>query len=212
MSPKAFVLLFIAAVILLSVYIPVKNVFYPVFAATVNSSAVNDATKRINEIIKAYLDENSVRYDTVAKFISSAGQNVSAIQIDTAVLNRIKSEITAEVAQYFSGVRTMRADVPLGALFGSTPFSEKGPALPLFVTYTVTAESRTDNLFVTSGINQTQHRIQLIISANTQVFLFGQSQSVPLETQFTIAETVIIGQIPEIYAGADDELWPNLVG
>lgn len=183
----------------------------PVVESVAISSAVNQATNDINSTVASYLKNNTIMYDTVAKITTDTSSQVSSIQINSNVLNQIKTGVTANIASMFSQLKSLQLKIPLTAIFGSAPFSGIGSGIPLYISYTVTAQSNIENIFITRGINQTQHRIMLCVEAEVEVFLYGKSKTIPLQTQITIAETIIVGNIPDIYAGAEDELWPNLI-
>ena len=183
----------------------------PIVLVFAQTTAVNHATKAVNKTVEEYLNSMQLHYSDVAEVQTDAAGEVVAIRIDSVVLNRIKTGVTATIADAFAEIQTIHPGIPLGTLSGSNFFTGKGPEIPFSVSYSATAESELNNLFVTQGINQTQHRIVLQIITTVRVLSWGKSNITEIKTQVTIAETVIVGSIPEIYAGAEDELWPNLV-
>ena len=53
------------------------------------------------------------------------------------------------------------------------------------------------NSFTTAGYNQTLHRMMLLVSAKVYVFLPGNEGVTNVKTEFCIAETVIVGAVPD---------------
>lgn len=165
----------------------------------------------MNETVRNYLFTQNLNYSDIAAVQTDENGYVTAIKIDSAILNQLKTGVTAEIAELFSDVQTVDMKVPVGTLSGSNLLAGKGFDVPFFVSYSASAQGELTNLFVTRGINQTQHQIILQISATVRVLTFGKTDTADITTQITVAETVIVGIIPEIYAGAEDEIWPNLV-
>ena len=64
--------------------------------------------------------------------------------------------------------------------------------------------------FQSAGINQTLHRILVQIKVDISAIIPGYTASGTIDTQFVIAETVIVGNVPEAYthviSGNDDVL------
>lgn len=61
--------------------------------------------------------------------------------------------------------------------------------------------------FEDAGINQTRHKIYLILNASVRILLGNASQTVEISSQVLISDTVIVGEVPEgYYQGAHDEL------
>lgn len=201
------ILMFLCFLLLFSI----TKTAMPIVAVFARTTAVNHATKAVNKTVEAYLGTLNLHYADIAELQTDANGEVVAIRIDSMVLNQIKTGVTAKIAEVFADIQTIHPGIPIGTLTGSNFFTGKGAEMPFSVSYSATAESELSNLFVTRGINQTQHQIVLQITANVNVLSWGKRNTSEIKTQITIAETVIVGLIPEIYAGAEDEIWPNLV-
>ena len=183
----------------------------PIVVVAAQTTAVNHATTAINETVEEYLNALQIKYSDIAQLQTDSDGNVVAVRIDSIALNKIKTGVTGKIAEVFTDVKTTQLKLPIGTLTGSYFLSGKGFKIPFAVSYSATAVSELNNLFVTRGINQTQHRIVLQIAAEINMIALGKTKTLESKTQLTIAETVIVGLIPEIYAGAEDELWPNLI-
>jgi hypothetical protein len=60
------------------------------------------------------------------------------------------------------------------------------------------------NQFSAAGINQTRHQIMMDISVDISILLPGYSVGTQVGTQVSIAETVIVGAVPDSYFHMDD--------
>ena len=54
-----------------------------------------------------------------------------------------------------------------------------------------------------AGINQTKHRINLNTQVNVAAIIPGYPVNTNIKTNLTIAETVIVGEVPKVYAAAE---------
>ena len=62
-----------------------------------------------------------------------------------------------------------------------------------------TVQAEFESEFSEAGVNQTRHRIWLHLSIPATVLLAGSAIEVPLDTELCVAETVIVGQVPNTY-------------
>ena len=62
---------------------------------------------------------------------------------------------------------------------------------------TVSAEFRSD--FSQAGVNQTLHRIELEVAVPVTLILPGGQTELTVETGLLVAETVIVGAVPDTY-------------
>jgi hypothetical protein len=73
-------------------------------------------------------------------------------------------------------------------------------------------QSAFDTEFSSSGINQTLYRVKLRLTASVQIVMPGVYQAVSVTSEAAIAESVIVGEVPQVYtdvANTDDML--NLI-
>jgi hypothetical protein len=53
--------------------------------------------------------------------------------------------------------------------------------------------------FSQAGINQTLHQVTMEVSIDVAVLVLGQTASFTMTSQVVVAETVIVGQVPETF-------------
>lgn len=58
--------------------------------------------------------------------------------------------------------------------------------------------------FAAAGINQTRHKIVLVINTEVIIILPTASASVTVSTQITVSETIIVGTVPNNYVNVDE--------
>lgn len=89
--------------------------------------------------------------------------------------------------------------IPIGSLTGSALLAGRGPRISVRMESVGTSSAWFENEFVTGGINQTNHRIILHIEVSVAILLPGVTTTTKVNNAVTVAETVIVGSVPETY-------------
>ena len=58
--------------------------------------------------------------------------------------------------------------------------------------------SEFENVFVSAGVNQTQHSVMLHLKTSVVSVLSGRRVTFDVNTSFCVAQTVIVGSVPEV--------------
>lgn len=202
-----FIAVFAAAIVLLEVKIR------PVLATIAESRAKNIAIEAVNDAVWQVLSDDNINYNSLVSFTYTQDTTVNAVLVDSVKLNTVCAEIRSRITDYFSNLSERTIDIPIGSLTGVDLLAGKGPSVNIGITLSGSAQTEVINDFETAGINQTRH--QIILKVKTKIYIIMQSGNITTETEnsIIIAETVIVGEVPEIYSdGSNDELWQNLVG
>ena len=66
--------------------------------------------------------------------------------------------------------------------------------------------------FVSSGINQTLYRVNLLLTASVRLVMPGVSEIISVRAEAAIAESIIVGDVPQVYTNvASEEDMLNLI-
>ena len=68
----------------------------------------------------------------------------------------------------------------------------------------VHGEFHTD--FQTAGINQTRHRVTLVLTAQVQLVVPTGAKKVEVSTQVAMAESIIVGDVPDTFTDVGDDM------
>ncbi|WP_243096834.1 sporulation protein YunB [Thermohalobacter berrensis] len=172
-------------------------------ARMIATQAINDAVKvKINEDIK-YKDLIFVKYDNEGK--------VTMMQANTVMMNSIASEVALGVQENMRQIATSSIKVPLGNAFNSQLLAQVGPKISIKIVPkgTVTVDFTTE--FEESGINQTRHKVYLTIITDVRIIVPLASDTIRIATNVPVAETVIVGDVPESYINVPEEDFLNVV-
>lgn len=185
-------LLFLAVTMLLLYNLQIIPVLEP-FAEAQTSTLV---TSKVQQIIKKTV--NGTAQNFVELKYDEYG-NVVSLTTNTILLSILNADIIENVAKELSKNEKLTVEIPIGNLSGGAFLTGRGPdiSIPLSVSPKITC--KIENEFYESGINQTLHRIVANISVDTYIFIPIATKKIEVDTSFCIAETVIVGKVPDAY-------------
>lgn len=142
---------------------------------------------------------NDFKYEKLMDIKYNENGKVSTISANTTELNKLSSKIVNEVQEKISKIEDTTVQIPMGKLFGWSIFSGYGPriTIKLVPTGNVTAVFKTE--FGAQGINQTKHTVYIEINTFVTIVAPFTSDVIESKNILTVAETIIIGDIPETY-------------
>lgn len=202
-SKKVFYKIFVGIMAFLIIIVLIDAKVRPLIRTIAASQASNLATIAINDSINEIMEENSVTYDDLVTIDHDEQGRVTSVKTDIIKINRLKAAISTRTSQKISQIQNRRIDIPVGSFFGSELLAGRGPRIKIYINLSGNAETQITNKFVSAGINQTIHRIMLDITANIYVVVPGTTSSTQVKTSVCIAETVIVGVVPDTYANLD---------
>jgi len=156
------------------------------------------AVQVINEAIISELTYK-IKYEDLFITKTDNENRITMLQANTMYMNRIASETALNIQEKLRQMGTKKVGIPLGSILGSEVFANYGPRLNIGILPmgTVVIDFITD--FEQAGINQTRHKIYLAVNTQVRVVLPLASDVVPVGTRIPIAETIIVGEIPQSY-------------
>ena len=164
------------------------------------------AVKVLNQSAEELLASGGVTYDSLMKVVTDGQEQVRLIQANTPEMNRLASKVSLLAQEKLLEKGDQAVKVPLGSAFGMTLFAGAGPKLSVRVlpVGSVHAEFHTD--FQTAGINQTRHRVSLVLTAQVQLVLPTGSKRVEVSTQVAMAESIIVGEVPDTFTDVGNDM------
>lgn len=185
----------IFATIFVLLDIPIR----PVVRENAKYIVKNEVTLMINECVADYLQENNIAYTDLITLSLNDKKEVTAVGTNTIAVNKLKTEITNAIANELKNSRGEKIRVSLGNLFDSYVLDYIGIEFQVKLTDYGFIETDILSSFKSSGINQTIHRINLKIKVEINVNIGTLYQTETVETEILLAETVLLGNVPEFY-------------
>lgn len=156
------------------------------------------ATERINTAVTSVLSECTADYSDIVKISYGTDNSITGISTDAVKLNLFKSKITEAIDNAFEDKERTEIRIPLGSATGISLFSGAGPQIKVKVGCSASTASDFDNVFTQAGINQTRHSVMLNIKTTVVVSLSRSRITENVETSLCVAQTVIVGSVPEV--------------
>lgn len=145
------------------------------------------------------LDSGNIQYSDLIRFEKDQQGKIAALQSNIAEFNRLQAFITQDVLRRLSEAGETQLSIPLGTLFGSALLAGRGPSIRVRMQTVGNCTAYFENRFTDAGINQTTHSILLYIDVSVSILLPGFRTHTVVSNAFSVAETVIVGAVPESY-------------
>lgn len=154
-------------------------------------------THKINRALINEISNSKVRYEDIATILNNEDGTPATIRLDTVTINNIALSYSELI---LDSIKLSDRDfgVPLGSLSGSYLFSGKGPDVTVQIIPLGTVDYDIRSELLSSGINQTLHRISIMFSGNISCAIpFADCKS-GIRAEIILTETIIVGKVPEI--------------
>lgn len=199
----------IVFVVLAGMFVLCAVLWYRSITSTILSAVEEFLRSRTAEAVNEAIFEtlaDEVRYDDLVEVVRNSAGDIRALTANAYEINRI-----ARDAAYLSQKKIQQKSeagvtIPLGALFGIDALVGVGPGVMISMIPVAVVSSRFTADFDSAGINQTRHSIYLEVESDLSVVLPGRTNRFTVTTQVLIAESVLIGDVPETY------LYANIFG
>ena len=174
----------------------------PVIMDTVEIRSRSLATRAMNSSI-ADVVMNSIIYDDLVNIVSDEFGNISMIQANSLEINNLSKDLAQACEERIEEYGKVGVAIPLGTFTGIPLLVGVGPRIKVKMTPIGSVICKFISSFESAGINQTVHKIYVKISANVGVVMPLSSRTFNAEQQVLISESVIVGQVPEVYLYSD---------
>ncbi len=179
------------------------NQIRPVIISATGNQARVEVVRVLNQAILKELEENKIDYSDIVQLSRDSNGNVTSIETNTAAMNSFKAKIISVTLSKIHSLEERDLNIPMGTLSNVPFFLGKGPKINFKITSSGYADAKFESEFFSSGINQTCHRIKLIVTADVYALVPGFITKTTIITDYYIAETIIVGGTPDFFANID---------
>ncbi len=163
------------------------------------------ATKAINDAVNEELEKDGPEYLDLVTLEKDDSGRVTALHTNIIKVNSLKARMSNIIIEELSDLDSSQISVPLGNATGIDFLSGKGPQIDVEIIPLGSAAADFKSAFSSAGINQTRHRITMEISADITVLLPRDAVTQTVTTQVNVAETIIVGVVPDSYTNIEDD-------
>ena len=159
----------------------------------------NTTSDLINDAIDEQIENGNIQYDRIVYFEKDLDGRITALKTNMSEVNRLKTAILNLINDEILALDTTDIGIPIGSLILPEFLSGKGPGIPVHILSIRNSDAYFTSDFVEAGINQTLQQLNMHISVDVSVLVLGQTNSFTVSSQVVVAETVIVGQVPETF-------------
>lgn len=191
-----FLLLFIF------IFLYTKYLATPIVVANTRTQIGNYATRSINYAIADTMNQN-VSYGDLVSVIKDDAGNVSYIEANSVRINLLSKTMSKVVMSNFLEFAKNPIKISLGSFTGISILTGVGPKIAFSVNPYGEVYCYFTSAFESAGINQTYHKIYLVITISVNIVFPFEKVQVSSASEVLLCETLIVGQIPEVYLNSN---------
>lgn len=188
----------VAAGVMLCAVRVTERALRPMLAAAARYQVRSQVTAAVEQWAARDLQERGVDYSDFVTITRNEAGEITALSADMARLNLLRAELSAHLLERLEDSQ-LELTVPVGSLLPIEPTWARGPELHLRALALGTASAEFESEFTSAGINQTRHRLWLELSVPVTVLLPGGGEELTVDSRLCVAETVIVGQVPQTW-------------
>lgn len=171
----------------------------PILTSMATARVSNTVNRIVVEAVSDAIQGGEIDYGVLVEFEKDADGRVTALKSNMAAFNRLQARIADDILLRLSEVSTTTLAIPVGTLTGSSLLAGRGPLIKVKMQSVGSTTASFRNTFSSAGINQTRHQILLDVNVNVSILLPGFRTSTRVSNEISVAETVIVGSVPENY-------------
>ena len=190
-----FALAFLLAAALRAVNTRIDRFIVPL----VRTGLKGEMTRLINEAAAEALSEGG--FGELASAVYDAGGRVRSVRVDSIALNVFRADISLRTAKKLAALKKFKVEADISnimdeeVLFGSGSFSVSADVIPVGA-----VETDVKSEFLSAGINQTNYRLSLTVSASVTADVIS-AFTVEVCTSIDLANMLIVGDVPTVMWG-----------
>ena len=202
MSPVSrFMLTLLIAILVFFVAVKgLERKSLPMIEVVAVKQTQNTVTEILEQAVSDDTQEQGIRYDDLILVERDEQGKITALTSNMQVMNQFRTQFVMEAVHRLEHIKVSDISVPLSSPFQSGAMVWlHGPQIRIKIMSvgTITASFRSE--FKAAGVNQTIHRVWLEILAPVSILLPGKTVEVPVESNICMAETIIVGPVPDTY-------------
>lgn len=185
--------------ILLAIFLTFRGKYRDIVSELAVTQVKNTTSDLTNDAIAKQIAAGNIQYDRIVFFEKDLDGRITALKTNMSEVNRLKTDILNIINDEILALDHSDIGVPLGSLFMPEFLSGKGPAIPVHILSIRNSDAVFLSDFSQAGINQTLHKLTMEVSVDVAILVLGQTSSFTLSSEVVVAETVIVGQVPDTF-------------
>ena len=189
----------LAAALVLTALLLIVSHLRPLLESLAVTRVSNTVNRIVSEAVIEAIDSGEIQYDKLVSFEKDSEGRITALHSNMAAFNRLQAAILDIILTRVDQVSARELSIPVGTLTGSALLAGRGPRISVRMESVGSSSAWFENQFLDAGINQTRHEIVLNVDVAVSILLPGITTAASVSNAVTVAETVIVGSVPDTY-------------
>ena len=187
----------LTAMLLVAASIYIDICLRPVVITVAQYRVQSLISKAVNNAIISVMDDTDYSYSQLVDIEKNEKQEILSVNYNSLHINKLRSELVKATIEETQKLPVTNLYIPIGNITSIDILQNKGPKLKFTITPSSYVEADVESVFQNTGINQINHQIFIILKVTANALIPNYSTSVYSENKVCVAETVIIGKVPD---------------
>ncbi len=196
---RLFALLLVVAAI---GFFTIRSKYYDVIISLAQTRVTNATSDLINDAVSKQISAGAIAYENIVYFEKDVSGRITALKTNIAQVNMLKTETLDFVNETLLDMDSFDIGVPIGSMVFPEFLSGRGPQIPVQIMSIRNSDAGFESNFTQAGINQTLHQLKMIVLVDVTVLVLGRTVDFTVSSDVVVAETVIVGQVPNTFLQA----------
>lgn len=189
----------VLALLAVAVLLVLRTKYRKVLTELAQTQVKNVTSDLINDAVDREIAEGTIQYDRLVYFEKDLEGRITALKTNMGEINRLKTETLALINQEILDMDSSALGVPIGSLVLPEVFAGRGFSIPIEILTIRNSDASFSSSFSQAGINQTLQQMKMDVFVDVTVLILGSTESFTVTSQVVVAETIIVGQVPNTY-------------
>lgn len=194
-----FLRILVIALFLIGALLLFRSKYYATIRNLAETQVRNATSDLINDAIDRQIEDGTIQYDRIVYFEKDLNGSITALKTNMSEVNRLKTDILNLINDEILALDTTDIGIPIGSLILPEFLAGKGPEIPVHILSIRNSDAAFSSYFTEAGINQTLQQLTMDVSVDVAVLVLGRTNNFTVSSQVVVAETVIVGQVPETF-------------
>jgi sporulation protein YunB len=183
-------------------FFALRGRYYGVLTELARTQVTNSTSDLINDAVADHLASDGIAYDRIVYFEKDVSGRITALKTNIGQVNALKTETLNIINDQILDMEQSALGIPIGSLILPEFLAGKGPLIPVRILSVRNSDATLDSSFTQAGINQTLHQLNMHVLVDVAVLVLGETHSFTVSSQVVVAQTVIVGDVPDTYLQA----------
>lgn len=193
---RLFCLLTAVAILLLVIF---RTRYHDTIRELAETQVRNSTSDLINDAIDRQIETGNIQYDRIVYFEKDLNGRITALKTNMSEVNRLKTDTLNLINDEIMALDTSDLGIPIGSLLFPELFAGRGFQIPVHILSIRNSDAGFESHFTEAGINQTLQQLTMNVLVDVSILVLGRSESFTVSSQVVVAETIIVGQVPDTF-------------